>query len=147
MAQRTVMIGGGAGGMGLATALRFAQDGARLVLADLPGVRVDEAEAQVKAAGAEVPAVALDIAAFEDAYGKVAAFAPQALVLSLGVDTFREDPVSLFRLDSSNFIEIGSRIAALGLPTSFVMEGGYAVGGLGVDAVNMLAGFEEASSK
>jgi NAD(P)-dependent dehydrogenase (short-subunit alcohol dehydrogenase family) len=61
MAGQTVMIAGGAGGMGLATALRFARDGARLVLADLPGDRLQDAAARVAAAGAEVLDIAFDI--------------------------------------------------------------------------------------
>ena len=34
------------------------------------------------------------------------------------------------------------RIARLGLPTLFVMEGGYAVEQIGINAVNVLQGFE-----
>ena len=34
------------------------------------------------------------------------------------------------------------RIAKLGLPTLFVMEGGYAVEQIGINAVNVLQGFE-----
>jgi acetoin utilization deacetylase AcuC-like enzyme len=33
-------------------------------------------------------------------------------------------------------------IAASGLPTLFVLEGGYAVAEIGVNAVNVLTGFE-----
>ncbi|MFC2252951.1 SDR family NAD(P)-dependent oxidoreductase [Labrys portucalensis] len=61
MTRRTILIAGGAGGMGLAMALRFAQDGARVVLADLPGARLEEARARVEEAGAEVLALPLDI--------------------------------------------------------------------------------------
>ena len=72
----------------------------------------------------------------------VAAFAPAALVVSLGVDTYRGDPISRFRLDTADYPVIGARIAALGLPTLFVMEGGYAVEAIGVNAVGVLEGFE-----
>jgi len=37
----------------------------------------------------------------------------------------------------------GHRLAKLGLPTLFVMEGGYAVAEIGVKAVNVLTGFED----
>ena len=37
---------------------------------------------------------------------------------------------------------IGRRIAGLGLPTLFVMEGGYAVEAIGSNAVGVLEGFE-----
>jgi acetoin utilization deacetylase AcuC-like enzyme len=37
---------------------------------------------------------------------------------------------------------IGARIRSLGLPTLFVMEGGYAVEAIGVNVAGVLAGFE-----
>jgi len=39
---------------------------------------------------------------------------------------------------------MGERIARLGVPTLFVMEGGYAVEEIGINAVNVLEGFESA---
>jgi len=81
-------------------------------------------------------------AALDDALAKIGAYGPEALVVSLGVDTFKEDPISQFRLDSPDYLTIGARIAALGLPTLFVFEGGYAVEAVGVNAVNVLLGFE-----
>lgn len=83
-------------------------------------------------------------AAFEDACRRIGAFDAKALVVSLGVDTYKDDPISQFKLDTPHFSEIGARIAALGLPTLFVMEGGYAIGALGVNAVNVLTGFKQA---
>ena len=73
----------------------------------------------------------------------VADHAPDVLVVSLGVDTFERDPISHFRLASDDYPKIGRRIAELGLPTLFVMEGGYAVEEIGVNAVGVLTGFEE----
>ena len=72
----------------------------------------------------------------------VAGFAPAALVVSLGVDTFGGDPISRFRLETRDYPLIGAQIRALGLPTLFVMEGGYAVEAIGVNAVGVLTGFE-----
>jgi acetoin utilization deacetylase AcuC-like enzyme len=80
----------------------------------------------------------------DDACRHIGRFGPEALVVSLGVDTFKEDPISQFKLDSPNYLEVGRKIAGLGLPTLFVMEGGYAVDAIGVNAVNVLMGFEEA---
>lgn len=71
-------------------------------------------------------------------------FAPDALVVSLGVDTFEKDPISRFRLRSDHYIELGGKIGKLSLPTLFVMEGGYAVDEIGVNVVNVLTGFEGA---
>lgn len=73
---------------------------------------------------------------------RIAAFAPDALVVSLGLDTYKEDPISHFLLASDDYFEIGRRIARLDLPTVFVLEGGYAIADLGVNAVNVLSGFE-----
>jgi acetoin utilization deacetylase AcuC-like enzyme len=81
-------------------------------------------------------------AALEDACGKLRAYAPDVVVVSLGVDTFEKDPISRFKLKSADYPKIGRRIAALGLPTLFVMEGGYAVDEIGINAVGVLTGFE-----
>ena len=67
------------------------------------------------------------------------------IVVSLGVDTFKDDPISQFKLDSPDYLAMGARIARLGKPTLFVMEGGYAVEEIGINAVNVLEGFEGAA--
>ncbi len=82
--------------------------------------------------------------ALKDACEKIAAYAPDALVISLGVDTFEHDPISFFKLTSEDFIRYGKIIASLRLPTLFVMEGGYAVKEIGINTVNVLSGFEDA---
>ncbi|TIW79079.1 MAG: SDR family NAD(P)-dependent oxidoreductase, partial [Mesorhizobium sp.] len=61
MAGRTVLIAGGAGGMGLATGLRLAADGERIALADLPGPKLDAAVAKIVATGADAVGLPLDI--------------------------------------------------------------------------------------
>jgi acetoin utilization deacetylase AcuC-like enzyme len=80
--------------------------------------------------------------ALEDACRKLAAYAPDVVVVSLGVDTFEKDPISHFKLTGADYPKIGARIAKLGLPSLFVMEGGYAVDEIGVNAVGVLTGFE-----
>ncbi|MCO5160533.1 MAG: histone deacetylase family protein [Mesorhizobium sp.] len=82
--------------------------------------------------------------ALEAGCRKVADYAPDALVVSLGVDTFEKDPISKFKLRTEDYPKIGRRIAKLGLPTLIVMEGGYAVEEIGVNAVGVLTGFEDA---
>ncbi len=81
--------------------------------------------------------------ALEDACRRIDQYAPDALVVSLGVDTFKDDPISRFRLDVGDYPRIGQRLARLGMPTLFVMEGGYAVEAIGINAVNVLSGFEQ----
>ncbi len=75
---------------------------------------------------------------------KIKAFNPDILVVSLGVDTYKDDPISKFKLDSPDFVTIGQHISKLGLPTHFVMEGGYAVEQIGINAINVLTGYENA---
>lgn len=82
--------------------------------------------------------------ALEDGCRKLAAYKPDVVIVSLGVDTFEQDPISKFKLKSVDYPKIGARVKALGLPTLFVMEGGYAVEEIGINAVGVLTGFEGA---
>ena len=82
--------------------------------------------------------------ALDSACEVVAKDAPDAVVISLGVDTYAHDPISRFALTSDDFSRIGARIARLGRPTLFVMEGGYAVEAIGVNVVNVLTGYGQA---
>ena len=79
--------------------------------------------------------------ALDSACRRIKAHGVDALVVSLGVDTFKDDPISFFKLESEDYLACGARIARLGLPTLFVMEGGYAVEAIGVNTVNVLVGF------
>ena len=81
--------------------------------------------------------------ALADACRRISDYGPDALVVSLGVDTFEHDPISFFKLTSEDFIRYGELIGRLGRPTLFVLEGGYAVAEIGVNAVNVLTGFEQ----
>jgi len=78
----------------------------------------------------------------DDALRRIGDYAPDALVVSLGVDTFEGDPISFFKLKSGDYLSVGERIAGAGLSTLFVMEGGYAVDEIGINVVNVLQGFE-----
>ena len=73
--NKTVIVTGGAGGIGLATAERFANEGARVVIADRDGDRANAAAEQVKHAGAP------------DAWACVCDVADQAQVASCVRDT------------------------------------------------------------
>lgn len=69
-----------------------------------------------------------------------------ALVLSLGVDTWGGDPISGFLLQTADYRPMGQKIAALGLPTLVVMEGGYALSAIGDAVVNTLTGLADSRS-
>lgn len=83
-------------------------------------------------------------AALEHACRRIGAYGADALVVSLGLDTYEGDPISRFRLASTDFLRLGERLARTGLPAVIVMEGGYAAAELGTNAVNVLEGFEQA---
>ena len=69
-------------------------------------------------------------------------FGAEAVVVSHGVDTYEKDPISTFKLKTPDYLTIGADIAALNLPTLFIMEGGYGVPEIGDNAANVLTGFE-----
>jgi acetoin utilization deacetylase AcuC-like enzyme len=86
---------------------------------------------------------AMWFAALEVACQRVAQYQPQALVVSLRLDTFAGDPIATFALQSSDFSRLGQRLARLSLPTVLVLDGGYASAELGMNAVNVIDGTEQ----
>lgn len=73
-------------------------------------------------------------------------FNADALVVSLGLDTFESDPISDFRLCSDDYFRVGEMLASLHLPTVFIFEGGYALEAIGVNTVNVLECFDQSSA-
>ncbi len=80
--------------------------------------------------------------ALDEALREIEAYRPGLVVVSLGVDTFKDDPISHFLLESDDFSRLGERIARLGLPVLFVLEGGYAVEEIGINVVNVLGAYD-----
>jgi len=83
--------------------------------------------------------------ALGDSIRRINEFKPDALVISLGVDTFADDPISKFQLREPEYLKLGAQIAALNLPTVFILEGGYAVAEIGHNVAHVLRGFEDAA--
>jgi acetoin utilization deacetylase AcuC-like enzyme len=79
--------------------------------------------------------------ALEIALSAIKKFGAEALVVSLGMDTFEGDPISGFRLRSDDYLRVGERLAQVCLPTVLVFEGGYAVAEVGVNTANVLQAF------
>ncbi|MCV2423233.1 histone deacetylase family protein [Paucibacter sp. DJ2R-2] len=80
--------------------------------------------------------------ALEAALERLQAYAPELLIVSLGVDTYGGDPISHFKLDRPEFSRLGQRLAAFGARTLFLQEGGYATEAIGHNVVAVLQGFE-----
>jgi acetoin utilization deacetylase AcuC-like enzyme len=69
-------------------------------------------------------------------------YAPVYLIISLGFDTSKEDPICDFRLTSEFYRHMARSIAALNIPSLIVQEGGYKIEVLGKLATNFLLGWE-----
>ena len=106
MTDRVVVVAGASSGIGLATALRLARDGTRLVLAARPSAALDTAAEACRSAGAadvrSVPADLLDEADVDrllaetlEAHGRVDAVVHTATVMAYG--TIEAVPSDIFR--------------------------------------------------
>ncbi|PJM88996.1 histone deacetylase family protein [Achromobacter ruhlandii] len=82
--------------------------------------------------------------ALDTALAALAGYGPQALVLALGFDTYKDDPISVLKLDIDAYRDIGARVASLGLPTVVVQEGGYMVQAIGAALDAFLQGLARA---
>lgn len=78
------------------------------------------------------------LAALTTALAGIRNFAPQALVLSLGVDASVHDPHGRHAVSDDGFRRMAGAIAALKLPTAIVQEGGYASAELGETVADIL---------
>ena len=78
----------------------------------------------------------------DDALGVLKRFEPDAIVLALGFDIYKEDPQSLVAVTTDGFARLGQAIGALGLPSVIVQEGGYHLESLDANARAFFGGFE-----
>jgi acetoin utilization deacetylase AcuC-like enzyme len=75
---------------------------------------------------------------------RIADFGADVLVVALGLDAHEADPFKGLAVTTDGFARIGAAIAALGLPTLLVQEGGYLSEALGENLAHALTGFENA---
>ena len=84
-------------------------------------------------------------AAVAAASDRVRTFAADVLVVALGYDAHRDDPIGVLKLETADFGAVGRQIRALDLPTLVVQEGGYAIEVIGDCLHAFLSGFKDAS--
>jgi acetoin utilization deacetylase AcuC-like enzyme len=72
---------------------------------------------------------------------RIRSFAPEALVVALGLDAFEGDPFGGLSVTTAGFARIAEAIAALHLPTVVVQEGGYLCDALGDNLTSFLTGY------
>lgn len=76
--------------------------------------------------------------ALSSALRKINDFAPEYLVVALGVDGHIDDPAGRLHLQTADFENIGRLIAGLNLPLLFVLEGGYGPDTIGECVKNLI---------
>jgi acetoin utilization deacetylase AcuC-like enzyme len=73
---------------------------------------------------------------------EIRSFRAEALVVSLGLDSFERDPLAFLKITTEGFARIAHAVSALRLPTVLVQEGGYMCDELGRNLASFLGGFE-----
>ena len=85
------------------------------------------------------------LGALDQALAALRAYAPGAVVVSLGFDASEHDPTRTFKVTDAAFAEAARRIRALARPTLLVQEGGYLSPRLGGILQAFLAAFGDAA--
>jgi acetoin utilization deacetylase AcuC-like enzyme len=84
------------------------------------------------------------LAAVEHGIARVRGFGAEALVVSLGFDASEHEPLNALNVTAEGFARAGALIAALGLPSAIIQEGGYNVDLLGALLQRFLTGWGDA---
>lgn len=85
------------------------------------------------------------LAALDEALAAIARFGPGALVVALGLDASRDDPIGALAVTTDGFARAGATIAGAGLPTAIVQEGGYLCEALPRNLRAFLDAFDDAA--
>ena len=82
------------------------------------------------------------------ALSRIETFAPDLLIISLGFDTYRLDPLGGFDIDTQDYKVIASQIRQRlsGMPALILLEGGYVIEDLGKNLLAFLDGWEAVGS-
>jgi acetoin utilization deacetylase AcuC-like enzyme len=93
---------------------------------------------------------AVDGTAYREALARVlqriTRFAPQFLIVSLGLDTAKGDPTGSWSLRAKDFTANGKMLGALSMPILVIQEGGYDNRSLGVNARHFFSGLWTAAT-
>jgi len=68
-------------------------------------------------------------------------YEPDAVVVALGLDAHKDDPLAGLHVETEAFIEVGKRLKALSLPMVIVQEGGYPTEHLSANLAAFMQGF------
>ena len=82
--------------------------------------------------------------ALGNALNAIKEFAPEYLLISLGLDTQENDPLGILSITTDGFHRMGRAIGAMVQPTLIVQEGGYLCEEIEANLLAFLGGFEEA---
>jgi len=77
----------------------------------------------------------------DDVLHAVSDFAPDALVVALGLDAHESDPFRGMTITTDGFAAIGNALSSIDLPTVIVQEGGYLSDALGDNLASFFRGF------
>ena len=64
-------------------------------------------------------------AKLDDALAAIKLYQPDAIILALGFDIYKDDPQAKVSVSSEGFCKLSTHVRKLGLPTLVVQEGGY----------------------
>jgi acetoin utilization deacetylase AcuC-like enzyme len=84
------------------------------------------------------------LAAIGEGLAAIARYRPSALVVALGLDASEDDPIGALKVTTPGFRQAAATIAAAGLPTAIVQEGGYLCPALPRNLAAFLEGFDAA---
>lgn len=81
------------------------------------------------------------LAAIDSGIDAIRRFGAEALVVSLGFDASRDEPLNALMVTEDGFARAGAAIGALRLPTAVMQEGGYNVSVIGTLLQRFIGGF------
>ena len=81
------------------------------------------------------------LAVIEVAHRKAHDFGAEVLVVALGFDAHKDDPIGVLALETDDFAFLGKACRDFELPTLIVQEGGYAIHAIGESLAAFFRGF------